>query len=243
MNVLSLFDGISCGYLALKRAGIHNFTYYASEIDPYAIEVSQRVSSDIIRLGDVCQIKSSDLPKIDLLIGGSPCQGFSLLNQGGSLGLDHPESRLFLEFSRLYHESKPRYFLFENVWMQPKWRHVITFKLGVKPLRFNSSLVSAQNRPRLYWTNIPIGEIPDYKKHQTDILEFPVSECKEKSSILTTRPPMIGDRRYTPLEYERLQTLPEGLTEGIPVKERYKLIGNAWTVDLITLFFQKISSS
>lgn len=241
MNVLSLFDGISCGYLALKKAGITNFTYYASEIDSYALKVSQRISSDIIQLGDVTKIKASTLPKIDLLIGGSPCQGFSLLNQGGSLGLDHPESHLFLEFSRLYHEIKPSHFLFENVQMQPKWRHVITFKLGVEPLRINGSLVSAQNKTRLYWTNLSIDDIPDYKKHQTDILEFPVPGCAEKSPALTTRPPMIGDRYYTPLEYERLQTLPDGITDSVPTKERYKLVGNAWIVDLITLFFKNLS--
>jgi len=115
MNVLSLFDGISCGYMALKRAGFSNFTYYASEIDPYALEISKKVSSEIIQLGDVRQINSSNLPKIDLLIGGSPCQGFSRLNKGGQEGFDHPQSGLFFEYVRLHKELKPTYFLLENV--------------------------------------------------------------------------------------------------------------------------------
>lgn len=238
MNVLSLFDGISCGYLALERAGVKGFTYYASEVDPSAIQISLRVSTDIIHLGDIRLIKATDLPKIDLLIGGSPCQGFSFLNKGGSLGLDHPESNLFLEFARLKYELAPTYFLFENVRMQPKWRQFITDKLGVEPLSINGSLVSAQKRPRLYWTNLSVGQIPDHRKHQANILETPVPSCDEKSPILTTRPTFIGNRAYTPLEYERLQTLPDGITEGLPPKERYKLVGNAWVVDLVALFFK-----
>lgn len=237
MNVLSLFDGISCGYMALKRAGVSEFTYYASEIDPYALEISKKVSPEIIQLGDVRKINASDLPKIDLLIGGSPCQGFSYLNKGGQEGFDHPQSGLFFEYVRLYKELKPTYFLLENVPMLPKWRDRISGELGLNPLKLDSSLVSAQKRPRLYWTNISIPIPQDRQIHQNSVLEKPAqSLMKSKSPILTTRP----TGTYTPLECERLQTLPDNITEGIPIRERYKLIGNAWTVDLIAIFFEAI---
>ena len=167
MNVLSLFDGISCGQLALKRAGVHFDRYYASEIEPNAIKVTQHNFPDTIQLGDVRNIKADNLPKIDLLIGGSPCQTFS--QAGERTGFDG-KSGLFYEFLRLLKEVNPTYFLLENVKMKKEWREQITREVGVMPVLINSNLVSAQDRERLYWTNIMgdglFGEItPPADKH------------------------------------------------------------------------------
>lgn len=152
MNVLSLFDGMSCGQIALNKAGIKYKNYFASEIDPSAIRVTQYNYPKTIQLGDVTQLKCNELPKIDLLIGGSPCQSFS--NAGKGAGFDG-KSGLFYEYVRVLKETKPTYFLFENVKMKKEWKNIITKELGVEPIEINSSLLSAQNRPRLYWTNIP----------------------------------------------------------------------------------------
>lgn len=153
MNVLSLFDGMSCGRIALERAGIKVNQYYASEIDKYAIKVSKANYPDIIHIGDVKQVSWFGLPKIDLLIGGSPCQGFS--NAGLGHNFNDPRSKLFFEFVRILLETKPKYFLLENVKMKKEWQNIITSYLGIEPIKINSTLVSAQNRERLYWTNIP----------------------------------------------------------------------------------------
>jgi len=151
-NVLSLFDGMSCGQLALRRAGIKYDNYFASEVDKYAIKVTQANFPDTIQLGDVTQVKSVDLPKIDLLIGGSPCTGFSTAGKG--LNFKDPQSKLFFEFVRLFNECKPRYFLLENVRMKKVYKDIISSYMDVRPIQINSALVSAQNRVRLYWTNI-----------------------------------------------------------------------------------------
>lgn len=156
MNVLSLFDGMSCGQIALNRADIPYSNYYASEIDKYAIKVTQHNYPNTIQLGDVTEVKSSDLPQIDLLIGGSPCQGFSFA--GKQLNFDDPRSKLFFEFVRLLKECKPKFFLLENVKMKKEYQDVISEHLGVEPIEINSALVSAQNRKRLYWTNIPFDK-------------------------------------------------------------------------------------
>ena len=161
MNVLSLFDGMSCGQIALNRAGIPYEKYYASEIDKHAIKVTQHNYPDTIQLGSVIDIKGTDLPKIDLLIGGSPCQGFSFA--GKQLNFDDPRSKLFFEFVRLLKECKPKYFLLENVKMKKEYQDVITEHLGVEPIEINSNLLSAQNRKRIYWTNIPGVTIPNDK--------------------------------------------------------------------------------
>lgn len=155
MNVLSLFDGISCGQIALERAGIKVDNYYASEIKPIAIKVTQQHYPNTIQLGDVTQIKGEDLPEIDLLIGGSPCQDFSNANQICRDGLQGSKSSLFYHYYRLLQECKPKYFLLENVRMKKVERDAISKLLGVEPIYINSSLLSAQARPRLYWTNIP----------------------------------------------------------------------------------------
>jgi DNA-cytosine methyltransferase len=151
MNVLSLFDGMSCGQIALNKCGIKYENYYASEIDKYAIQISQKNYPDTIRLGDVTKIKGSDLPKIDLLIGGSPCQSFS--RSGDGSGFDG-KSRLFWEYVRILKEVNPKYFLLENVVMKKEWENIITEALGVEPILIDSKFFSAQKRQRLYWTNI-----------------------------------------------------------------------------------------
>jgi len=167
--VLSLFDGMSCGQIALNRAGISYGKYYASEIDKHAIKVTQHNYPDTIQLGSVTEIKGTDLPQIDLLIGGSPCQGFSF--SGKQLNFDDPRSKLFFEFVRLIKECKPKYWLLENVVMKKEFEQVITEHLGVEPIKINSALVSAQNRERLYWANFPIEQPSDKGIKLIDILE------------------------------------------------------------------------
>lgn len=170
MNVLSLFDGIACGRLALKRAEIPVKKYIASEIEPNAIQVANAHFPDIQQIGDVSQIDSKSLPVIDLLIGGSPCQGFS--SSGKGLNFVDPRSRLFFEYVRILKETHPRYFLLENVKMKKEWENIISDYLGVAPICINSSLVSAQNRERLYWTNIPnVVQPEDRNIKLEDILE------------------------------------------------------------------------
>ena len=177
MNVLSLFDGISCGRLALDKAGKSVGCYFASEIEQSAIEISQRNYPDIVQLGDVTEIdevKLQKLPKIDLLLGGSPCQGFS--RNGKMLNFDDARSRLFFDYVRILewirkNNNKDVKFILENVHMKKEHEDVITEYLGVSPLDINSKLVSAQNRPRLYWTNIEV-EVPNDKEiNLIDILD------------------------------------------------------------------------
>lgn len=176
IRVLSLFDGMSCGQLALQKLGIEVDTYYASEIDKYAIQVAKENFPKTIHVGDVCQLKSEDYKDIDLILAGSPCQGFSFA--GKQLAFDDPRSALFFEFVRLLKEIKPKYFLLENVRMKQQFQDVITdqvsacypdyqgndlFDSKIKPILINSALLSAQNRLRLYWTNIPNIEQPKDK--------------------------------------------------------------------------------
>jgi len=175
MNVLSLFDGISAGRVAFERAGIKIYKYYASEIDKYAEIVSKANYPDIIRLGDVRNIKGINLPKIDILIGGSPCQAFSFAGKRKGMSTKceikitsleqylelkqqnfefEGQSYLFWEYVRILKEVKPKYFLLENVRMIKKWENIISNTIGISPIMINSSRVSAQNRKRNYWTNI-----------------------------------------------------------------------------------------
>lgn len=155
MNVLSLFDGISCGQVALERAGINVNQYFASEIEKEAIKVTQTNYPNTIQLGDVKKLKADMLPKIDLLMGGSPCQDLSIATQTGE-GLRGEKSGLFWEYIRVLKEIKPKYFLLENVASMKKVdRDIITLIIGVEPILINSALVSGQQRKRLYWTNIP----------------------------------------------------------------------------------------
>jgi DNA (cytosine-5)-methyltransferase 3A len=183
MNVLSLFDGISCGQIALNRANISYDNYYASEIKPHAIKCTLDNYPNTIQLGDILNLKGSDLPKIDLFIGGSPCKGISRLNKNQE-GLEHSESRLFWEYIRLLDEVKPKYYLLENTHGNKEATNTITETLGIKPISINSKLVSAQNRPRYYWTNIPDIKQPLDKGITTnDIFDYSgvlADECRVK---------------------------------------------------------------
>ena len=369
MNVLSLFDGMSCGQIALDQLGIPVKNYFAAEIDKYAIQIARKNYPDMVHLGDVKNIKTSGTHlmdefdcghKIDLLIGGSPCQGFSFGGKG--LNFDDPRSKLFFEFDRLLKALKPKYFLLENVKMKKESEQVITDYLGVEPIEINSNLVSAQNRKRLYWTNIPveglpfdkgimlkdileeetaefyrageylqekrrasdknpdmlnpdyrsqantihdvdgksgtvcagthgyaIGYVPEVKgakivnrrldergKRQDNNKDIPLQKRLElrkddKAYCLTTvqkdsvlADPVIRDkskcvrtggrgsydrhewdsidnmhwRKLTVTECERLQTVPDGYTCGVSNTQRYKMLGNGWTVDVIKYIFE-----
>ena len=181
MNILSLFDGMSCGRLALDRLGIKIDKYYASEIDKYAIEVSSANYPDTIQIGDVCDVKGEDYPDIDLILAGSPCQGFSFA--GHQLAFDDPRSALFFEFVRVLKEVNPKYFLLENVKMKKEFLDIISDQVGVEPILINSSLLSAQNRQRYYWTNIPGVEQPeDRGLVLKDILETEADEQPTKDT-------------------------------------------------------------
>ena len=180
MNVLSLFDGMSCGRIALDRLGIKVDNYYASEIDKYAMQVSAANYPDIIQVGDVTELDTSTLPNIDLVMGGSPCQGFSFA--GKQLAFDDPRSALFFEFVRCVKELKPKYFLLENVRMKKEYLDIISEQMGVEPIMINSALVSAQNRVRYYWTNIPGIEQPEQRGIVLrDILEDGFDSERDKS--------------------------------------------------------------
>jgi DNA-cytosine methyltransferase len=168
MNVLSLFDGMSCGQIALNRLGLKIDNYYASEVDGYAIEITQKNYPNTVQLGDVSKLDIDALPKIDLLLAGSPCQGFSFA--GKQLAFDDPRSALFFEFVKILKKLKPKYFLLENVRMKKEYLNIITehvsecypeIPFGIEPILINSSLVSAQNRNRYYWTNIPNIKMPE----------------------------------------------------------------------------------
>ena len=183
INVLSLFDGMSCGRIALDRAGIAVNKYYASEIDKYAITVAQANYPDTIQLGDITKINLDNLPKIDLLIGGSPCQGFSFA--GKQLAFDDPRSKLFFEYTKILSTLEDRNpyikFLLENVRMKKEYLDVISGLLGVQPICINSALVSAQNRVRYYWTNIEgIDQPADRSIYLCDIIENGVMD-RDKS--------------------------------------------------------------
>ena len=257
MNVLSLFDGISCGQVALNRAQVSYENYYASEIDSHAIGVTQRNHPNTIQLGDVTSVKVENLPVIDLLIGGSPCQGFSFA--GKQLNFNDPRSKLFFEYLRLLKETKPKYFLLENVRMQKPFSDAISDLLGVSAIEINSKLVSAQNRPRMYWTNIPFRPIINQNISLSDIVgsydgisvlprgtnRGGIKSYNGKSPCITTaswqhnfKVVQNGEiRMFTPNEVEQLQTLPIDYTQGASNNQRYKMLGNGWTVDVIAHIF------
>lgn len=160
-NVFGAFDGMSNGQIALNRVGIKYDNYFASEIDKYAMKVANYNYPKTIQLGDITKIKGCDLPNIELMLAGSPCQGFSFSGKG--LNFNDTRSKLFFDFVRLLEEINPKYFLLENVVMKKEHEKVITSYLGVEPIMINSNLVSAQNRKRLYWTNIPDIKQPEDK--------------------------------------------------------------------------------
>lgn len=271
MNVLSLFDGISCGYEALKRLNIQVDNYFACEIDQQCIDVSWRNHDNVKQMGDVMSLRDNQyrLPRFDLLIGGSPCQSFS--NAGHQDGFDDPRGKLFFEYVRVLKEFQPKYFLLENVYMKKEFRDVISSHLGVEPVTINSNLVSAQNRKRLYWANFPITQPEDKRIYLKDVLldsdevdykyflsnkaQASIRKRQDGMSVRTGKSPCLTlelshlwgfnftpkwtfeineMRRCTPLEAERLQTLPDNYTAGHSDTARYKMLGNCWTVDVIT---------
>ena len=199
MNVLSLFDGISCGQIALQRAGIKVDKYYASEIKPSAIKCTQENFPNTIQIGDVTKLDLSKLDKIDLLIGGSPCQDLSIavvMVKDKREGLDGQKSSLFYEYVRILKQLKPKYFLLENVAnMSKQDKQLITSILGVEPIEINSNLVSYQNRNRYYWTNIPnITQPQDKHINFQDYICKDHEKCKEfKVNKTPSRIKMWGD--------------------------------------------------
>ena len=289
MIVLSLFDGISCGMIALERAGIKVDKYYSSEIDPHAIKISEKNYPNIIRLGDVTNWREWDIDwkSIDLLIGGSPCQSLSITQSKTRKHLDG-KSKLFFEFVDILNHIK-KYnasvkFLFENVASMSKESKIaIESCLGVELVYQNSNAFSAQDRPRVYGTNFYFPTIEtESKEVLKDIMQSNVPEkyfynCEfdyhgdkpvcatlhisghdilkrvhspnYKCHTLTTcgggnTQKKVFDngrcRKLTPVEYERLQTLPDGYTDCVSDTHRYTAIGNGWTVDTIAYIFKSL---
>ena len=190
MNILSLFDGISCARVALDRAGIKVDNYYASEIDKNAIQISQKNYPDIIHFGSVVDLDGlmfhgESYPRIDLLIGGFPCTNLSIAKKNRE-GLKGSESGLFYEMVRIHKETNPKWFIYENVASMAKdQKDLITSVLGVEPIKIDASLVSAQQRKRLFWTNIPgITQPEDKHIYLKDIIESGEA-VKEKAYCLT----------------------------------------------------------
>lgn len=285
INVLSLFDGMSCGQIALERAAIKVKNYYASEINKHTIKVTQSNYPSTIQLGDITKWREWDLDwsSIDLIMGGSPCQGFSIA--GGMLNFDDPRSKLFFEFSRILEKvremnSKVK-FLLENVFMIPQYEQIITEHMGVNPEKINSALVSGQRRRRYYWANwefdqpedkgIIFEDIIDYgntdktlylnqeeierakHKHSAKTwksgkrmgnMKFPnstdkKSQCLSSVEIKGARETnhikdTLGIRVLTRNEYEKLQTVPVGYTDSVSDKKAKMMLGNGWTVDVIS---------
>lgn len=276
MKVLSLFDGMSGAQQALKYLNINIDKYYASEIDKYAIAVTQYNFPETIQLGDINNWKSWDIDEgeVDLIIGGSPCQGFSVA--GRQLNFNDPRSILFFKYVEVLEYYKSRYFLLENVKMKKEWQDIITSYMKHEPVLIDSALVSAQGRRRLYWTNINNGMIEqpeDLGIKLLDIIENG-SVDREKSYTIdanywkggslanylsksrrqivlsqSERRLMVLEpdteynyRMLSPLECERLQTFPDnysefgnfnGTVKRISNTQRYKMLGNAFTVKVI----------
>lgn len=303
MRVLSLFDGISCGMVALERAGIPVEEYSAFEIDKYAEKISKKNYPEIRRYGNVFDGNFKDFKGFDILMGGSPCTYWSIARNNRETSPNGEGGRLFMQYVKALEESNCRYFLYENNnSIHQNIKNFISKKLGVQPVVINSALVSAQHRKRCYWTNIPNVTQPDDKGILlNDILESGTG-WQDKSYCMTatyagavirntltksqrtmvaepvTKPVRVGQygkggqgqriysvhgksvtlaangggqgartglyeinlpdgdyiiRKLTPVEAERLQTLPDNYTEGVSISQRYKCLGNGWTVDVI----------
>lgn len=288
INVLSLFDGMSCGQIALNKVGIEYENYFASEIDKYAIQVTQKNYPNTKQLGSVTELDGTKLPKIDLMFGGSPCQDLSSSNVWTEQkGLEGKKSSLFWEFVRLLKEVKPTYFLLENVGSAKNSDiEIIDRELGVKGIKFNSKLVLPQNRNRVYWTNIPF-ELPKNEMTLTmqDLLENNVDDkyyitqkmydCiispatkgwqsgkmdidlkiarpltatmhkmhrADTDNYITGIAPQgkTNVRRLTPIECERLQGVKDNYTDCVSDTQRYRMLGNGWTVDVIAHIFSSL---
>ena len=279
MNVLSLFDGMSCGQIALNRAEISYDKYYAAEVDKHAIKVTQANYPETIQMGDVTKWRDWDIDwsSIGLIMGGSPCQGFSFA--GKQLAFDDPRSALFFTFVDILNHVKSVNpdvkFLLENVRMKKEFLDVISEKLGVEPVFINSALVSAQNRQRYYWANWKFGAPDDQEIVLASVLENKAAEefyastylmenWNGSSKFLTSGyksqdkkiidgnkwcnlsagsndgflKSKEGYRRITPVECERLQTAPDNYTNHTSKTQRYRMLGNGWTVDVIAHIFK-----
>ena len=286
MKVLSLFDGISCGMVALERAGVPVEKYAAYEIEPNAIKISKKNYPQIEHCGDVTKADFTQYKGTELLIGGSPCQSLSIVQSKSRQHLDG-KSKLFFEYVRAKEEMQPKYFLFENVAsMNEESRQVISYCLGCEPIFIDGADFSAQDRPRLYWTNIPV--LLNYEKSKavlSDILEPEVDEkyfyncsfdfCGPDKKVCATLHIKGHDilkrvnnpnfkcqtltavcggnqqkkvyidgkvRKLTPVEYERLQTLPDNYTAGVSDGARYKALGNGWCVNVIVHIFTQLKA-
>lgn len=299
MKVLSLFDGISCGMIALERAGINVDRYVAYEIEPNAIKISRKNYPQIEQCGDVTTADFSQYKGFDLLMGGSPCTNWSCaknhtakikkekyINEG--IGWE-----LFKHYARALEECKPRYFLYENNYRISKnIVDAISDILGVSPIMIDSALVSAQRRKRLYWTNIPNvtqpndrglllkdiyipdetlirtdKRIKDTAVRKTNYVQYAVNaknttsqafrlyylngkaptiaRCRteSKTNILVDDNDICTYKIISPIEAERLQTLPDNYTEGVPKTRRFEAIGNGWTVDVISHILKNIKNT
>jgi DNA-cytosine methyltransferase len=287
MKVLSLFDGISAGRVALDRAGIQVDVYYASEIDAHAMKVAQKNYPNTIQIGDATKWRDWDIDfsSIDLIMAGFPCQSWSIAGQQG--GVDDERGQLLHTMMDILHhiqEKNPNLkFLFENVKMKKVFQEYVNRVIGVEPIVINSKLVSAQNRPRQYWTNIPNVVQPNDKgiilkdiivqdlsddKIATEMKKMILSDTARDymSRLRNGKPrweyhtnPLDGKaacltanmykgvpygvvkelgRRLHPVECERLQTFPDGYTDGVSTTQRFKALGNSWTVDVIAHIFK-----
>jgi site-specific DNA-cytosine methylase len=293
---------MSCGQIALNRLGVKYDKYFSSEVDKFTLKITEKNYPNTIQLGDVSKVNVGELPKIDLLIGGSPCQNFTFAGTRKGMStkdnieitsleqyLDLKEkgfefagqSYLFWEYVRVLKEirkTNPEVkFLLENVRMEKRWKELISKIIGVQPIFINSNLFSAQNRQRLYWTNIKVDELPkenpltlkdvihetgeNYpltkKHHEAFLKSYKWKHCEldEKSKPLLAsyykQPPHCpyikskisesGFRRMSPIECERLQTIPDNYTEGVSDTQRYKMIGNGWTIDVISHIFKNLN--
>ncbi len=287
ITVLSLFDGISTGQLALQQLGLTNYLYYASEIHKHSMDVVKKHFPATVQLGDVTKLDASKLGPVDLLIGGSPCQGFSIAGNG--LNFEDPRSKLFFEFVRIKEQVNPTYWMLENVKMPKSIEAVINKTLGVIPVEIDASRVSGQSRKRLFWTNLPIKQPGNKFVRLQDVLESGLALRDKSQTILATlykenaksmikrnktgllvmepsgvtaagngvlhfpegsapvspkykaqQGEKIGYRKLSPLECERLQSLPDNYTAGASSQQRYIMVGNGWNTEVIKHIFRKI---
>lgn len=293
LNILSLFDGISCGQVALQRAGIKVNKYYASEIEQHPIAITQYNFPDTIQLGDINNWRewNIDWNTIDVVIGGSPCQGLTFA--GKKLQLEDERSKLFfvyIDILNYLREINPNIkFFLENVKMNSESESIFNELTDCKPYKINSNLVSAQNRQRNYWTNIDGFSVPKDKsivvkdiirKEDNDKYHLSVKHLqafhksyKWKETSINGKSPTLmatyykqpphspyipckesesGYRMFSPVECERLQTLPDdytkygdydGTVKEVAKTNRYKAVGNGWTVDIITEFFKGLKEN
>ena len=247
MNILSLFDGIACGRVALERAGIKVAKYYASEIDKYAIKISEKNYSDIVHLGDVTKWKewNIDWSSIDLLIGGSPCQGFSFA--GKQLNFNDPRSKLFFEYVNILHHiqkfNPDVKFLLENVKMKSEFESIISSTLGVQPVEINSALVSAQNRRRLYWTNWNFS-VPEDKHIMLKDIVHEYSRVDREKALCIDANYYKGGNLKQYYEKHRRQLVFEWLTEYIvPLDKTLQILENEVQRGKISCFGKDNQSS